>query len=482
MRSVAERVIEYPISWRFAQRSGYRKADPCFISVNPWIECASMSSAVRVRFAPSPTGYLHIGGARTALFNWLYAKHTGGTLVLRVEDTDRARNTEEAARALYVGLRWLGLDWDEGPEAGGNFGPYFQSEREAVYQNYLDKLRATDRVYDDAGSIRFRFAREKVVVDDVICGRIEFDMTSPETNPDMTIRRPDGSWIFHFVNVVDDIEMKISHVIRGEDHLSNTPKHVQLYRAFEAAPPRFAHIPLILNKDGSKMSKRDQGASINTYIDGGYLPEAVRNYLCLLGWSPKDNREKIEIEEVVRLFDLEKVHRKNASFDLDKCTWLNGEYVRELSDDRFQKLARQALERTGVDLSFFPPEYVRAALETCKGKFKIFSELPAYCGFYFNDEFEFNPEGLAKHFVPENKGRLVAVREAFAALAHFDAATLEAALKATAAQLDVKVGALVHPTRLAVTGSNAGPSLYHLLEILGKEKVLARIDGALRRF
>jgi glutamyl-tRNA synthetase len=441
-----------------------------------------MSSAVRVRFAPSPTGYLHIGGARTALFNWLYAKNTGGTLVLRVEDTDRARNTEEAARALYDGLRWLGLDWDEGPEAGGNFGPYFQSEREAVYQNYLDKLRAVDRVYDDAGSIRFRFAREKVVVDDVICGRIEFEMTSPETNPDMTIRRPDGSWIFHFVNVVDDIEMKISHVIRGEDHLSNTPKHVQLYRAFEAAPPRFAHIPLILNKDGSKMSKRDQGASINTYIDGGYLPEAVRNYLCLLGWSPKDNREKIEIEEVVRLFDLEKVHRKNASFDLDKCTWLNGEYVRELSDDRFQKLARQALERTGVDLSFFPPEYVRAALETCKGKFKIFSELPAYCGFYFNDEFEFNPEGLAKHFVPENKGRLVAVREAFAALAHFDAATLEAALKATAAQLDVKVGALVHPTRLAVTGSNAGPSLYHLLEILGKEKVLARIDGALRRF
>jgi glutamyl-tRNA synthetase len=482
MRSVAERVIEYPISWHFAQRSGYRKADPCFIYVNPWIECASMSSAVRVRFAPSPTGYLHIGGARTALFNWLYAKHTGGTLVLRVEDTDRARNTEEAARALYDGLRWLGLDWDEGPEAGGNFGPYFQSEREAVYQNYLDKLRAADRVYDDAGSIRFRFVREKVVVDDVICGRIEFDMTSPETNPDMTIRRPDGSWIFHFVNVVDDIEMKISHVIRGEDHLSNTPKHMQLYRAFEAAPPRFAHIPLILNKDGSKMSKRDQGASINTYIDGGYLPQAVRNYLCLLGWSPKDNREKIEIEEVVRLFDLEKVHRKNASFDLDKCTWLNGEYVRELSDDRFQKLARQALERTGVDLSRFPPEYVGAALETCKGKFKIFSELPAYCGFYFNDEFEFNPEGLAKHFVPENKGRLVAVREAFAALAHFDAANLEAALKATAAQLDVKAGALVHPTRLAVTGSNAGPSLYHLLEILGKEKVLARFDGALRRF
>jgi glutamyl-tRNA synthetase len=441
-----------------------------------------MSSAVRVRFAPSPTGFLHIGGARTALFNWLYAKHTGGTLILRIEDTDRARNTEEAARAIYDGLHWLGLDWDEGPDAGGNFGPYFQSEREAIYQNHLEKLRAADRVYEDAGAVRFRFAREKVVVDDVICGQIEFDMTSAETNPDMTIRRPDGSWIFHFVNVVDDIEMKISHVIRGEDHLSNTPKHVQLYRALGASPPRFAHIPLILNKDGSKMSKRDQGASLNTYLDSGYLPEAVRNYLCLLGWSSKDNREKIEIEEVVRLFELEKVHRKNASFDLDKCTWLNGEYVRELIDDRFHELARQALRKAGVDLSKFAADYVRAALETCKGKFKIFSELPGYGGFYFTDELSYNPESVAKHFIPENKPRLLAVRDAFGALENFDAANLETTLKSTAAQLGLKVGVLVHPTRLAVTGSNAGPSLYHLLEILGKEKVLARIERALALF
>ncbi|HYJ04635.1 MAG TPA: glutamate--tRNA ligase family protein, partial [Chthoniobacterales bacterium] len=375
-----------------------------------------MSSDVRVRFAPSPTGYLHIGGARTALFNWLYAKHTGGTFVLRVEDTDRARNTAEAAQAIYDGLRWLRLDWDEGPQAGGDFGPYFQSEREAIYQSYLDRLRAADRVYDDQGSVRFRFAREKVTVDDVICGHIEFDMASAETNPDMTIRRPDGSWIFHFVNVVDDIEMKISHVIRGEDHLSNTPKHVQLYRALGAATPRFAHIPLILNLDGSKMSKRDQGASLNTYIEGGYLPEAVRNYLCLLGWSPKDNREKLELAEVVRLFELEKIHRKNAAFDLDKCIWLNGEYVRELADDRFQELGINALEKAGIDLSKFPADYVRAALETCKGKFKLFSELPAYCGFYFIDDFAFNPEGVAKHFVPENKPNLLAVREAFAGL------------------------------------------------------------------
>lgn len=438
-----------------------------------------MSSPVRVRFAPSPTGYLHIGGARTALFNWLYAKHTGGKLVLRIEDTDRSRNTEEAARAIYDGLHWLGLKWDEGPHVGGEFGPYFQSERNELYERYLNRLQDGGHVFEDGGALRFRSPREHVIVDDLVCGSIDFDLTNPSTHPDMTIRRPDGSWIFHFVNVVDDIEMRISHVIRGEDHLSNTPKHIELYRALGAELPCFAHIPLILNRDGSKMSKRDQGASLNTYIEGGYLPEAVCNYLCLLGWSPKDNREKIALEEVVRLFELGKIHRKNASFDLEKCNWLNGEYVRELGDERFQEFARQALERAGIDLSKFSPDYVRAALGTCKGKVRIFSELPAYCGFYFRDDFEYDPAGVAKHFIPENKGMLRSVREAFSSVENFDAANLETTLKATSTQLGVKVGVLVHPTRLAVTGSNAGPSLYHLLEVLGKEKVLSRLDRGL---
>ncbi len=438
-----------------------------------------MSSAVRVRFAPSPTGYLHIGGARTALFNWLFARHTGGTFVLRVEDTDQARNTAEAAQAIYDGLRWLGLDWDEGPQAGGEFGPYFQSERNEIYERHLAKLETAGHLFEENGAIRFRSPREHVVVDDLVCGKIDFDLTNPETHPDMTIRRPDGSWIFHFVNVVDDLEMKISHVIRGEDHLSNTPKHIELYRALGAEPPRFAHIPLILNQDGSKMSKRDAGASLNTYIEEGFLPEALRNYLCLLGWSPKDNREKIAIDEVVRLFELEKINRKNASFDLDKCTWLSGEYARELPDDRFQALALIALAKAGVDTAQFAPDYVRAALDTCKGKFKLFGELPAYCGFYFSDEVSYQPEGVAKHFILENKPRVAALRAAFEALENFDAASVEAALKATAAELGVKVGALVHPARLAVTGSNAGPSLYHLLEILGKGRVLERLDRAL---
>ena len=243
-----------------------------------------MASQVRVRFAPSPTGYLHIGGARTALFNWLYVRHHGGKLVLRIEDTDIKRNTEEAAAAIYQGLEWLGINWDEGPHIGGDFGPYFQSQRTEIYERYLKKLQDGGHIFEDQGALRFRSPREHVVVNDLVCGKIDFDLTNPGTHPDMTIRRPDGSWIFHFVNVIDDIEMKISHVIRGEDHLSNTPKHIELYKALGAAPPNFAHIPLILNRDGSKMSKRDEGAAVANYFEQGYAPEAVRNYLCLLGW------------------------------------------------------------------------------------------------------------------------------------------------------------------------------------------------------
>jgi glutamyl-tRNA synthetase len=441
-----------------------------------------MNPDIRVRFAPSPTGYLHIGGARTALFNWLFARHHGGKLVLRVEDTDKARNTEEAAAAIYDGLRWLELDWDEGPHVGGDFGPYFQSERTDIYERYLKKLQDAGHIFEDQGALRFRSPREHVIVEDLVAGNIDFDLTNPGTHPDMTVRRPDGSWIFHFVNVIDDIEMKISHVIRGEDHLSNTPKHIELYRALGAIPPQFAHIPLIHNKDGSKMSKRDQGASLDYYVKRGYLPEAVRNYLYLLGWSPKDNREKIPIGEVIRIFHLNNIVRGHATFDPDKLHWLNGEYARELTDPAFYDLAVATLESAGVKVNNFPEEYVHGAIQTCKGKINTFDELPAYCGFYFTDDIIYNPDGVAKHFTAENLSRLKSVREAFAALDKFNATELEATLKATAANLGIKLGALVHPTRLAVTGSNVGPSLYHLLEILGKEKVLTRIDQALAMF
>jgi glutamyl-tRNA synthetase len=434
-----------------------------------------MSADIRVRFAPSPTGYLHIGGARTALFNWLFARHHGGQLILRIEDTDIKRNTEEAAAAIYEGLEWLGLNWDEGPHVSGDYGPYFQSQRTEIYDRYLKKLQDGGQIFEDQGALRFRSPREHVLVNDLVCGKIDFDLTNPGTHPDMTIRRPDGSWIFHFVNVIDDIEMKISHVIRGEDHLSNTPKHVEIFRALGATPPAYAHIPLILNRDGSKMSKRDEGARVVTYIEQGYAPEAVRNYLCLLGWSPKDNREKIDIEEVVRLFELEKINRRNAAFDLDKCFWLNGQYVAQMSLDRFIELARPFMEGANIDIS--DEKYLREVLAIVKEKIKLFKDVPEWTAYFFTETYEFDPAAVEKVFgQPEGATRLSALRDEFGEIDNWNAPEIETRLKALAQRLGCNTGDLVHPARVAVSGRSVGPSLYHMLEVMGKERVLARFD------
>jgi glutamyl-tRNA synthetase len=444
----------------------------------------------RVRFAPSPTGYLHIGGARTALFNWLYARHTGGTFVLRIEDTDAARNSQEAVDVIINGLRWLGLDWDEGPLTGdatgpckGDCGPYFQSQRKENYQRRVEALLSHGLAYEHEGAIKFKMQREPVTIHDLVIGDVVRPLTDrEELDPDFVIQRSDGQPVFHLVNVIDDIEMNITHVIRGEDHVSNTAKHIALFNAFGVKPPHFAHIPLILNGDGSKMSKRDTGASLTSYLDEGFLPEAVINYLCLLGWSPKDNREKISLAETIERFDLPQILRHNARFDSEKLLWLQGEYARELADDRFYELAVHAFAKAGEDTNKFPLPYVKAALDTCKGKFKLFNELPGYAGFYFRDEIVYDAEAAKKSFTPESKLLLEKLRDAFAALNTFDAATLETALKETAKQLGVKAGVLIHPTRLAVTGNPHGPSLYHLLEVLGKEKSLARIEKAFEKF
>jgi glutamyl-tRNA synthetase len=322
--------------------------------------------------------------------------------------------------------------------------------------------------------------RDPIKIQDLVVGDVERKLTDrEEQDPDFVIVRSDGSPVFHLVNVVDDLEMNITHVIRGEDHLSNTARHIALFRAFGVQPPKYAHIPLILNADGTKMSKRDQGALMTAYLDGGYLPEAVLNYLCLLGWSPKGNREKMPLQEIIELFDLPQVLRHNSRFDATKLLWLNGEYVRELSDDRFYELSVHALAKAGLDTNKFPVDYVKAALDTCKGKFKLFVDLPAYAGFYFTDDIQYDGEAQKKDFVAENKPRLQKLRDAFAAAPGFDPSILETTLKSTAAELGVKAGALVHPARLACTGNPAGPSLYHLLAILGKERVLQRLDRAL---
>lgn len=441
----------------------------------------------RVRFAPSPTGFLHIGGARTALFNWLYARHTGGTFVLRVEDTDAARNSQEAVDVILNGLRWLGLDWDEGPITSdatalgkGDYGPYYQSQRKENYQRRVEALLSHGLAYEHEGAIKFKMTREPVLIHDLVVGTVRRELTDREQlDPDFVIVRSDGQPVFHLVNVIDDLEMNITHVIRGEDHLSNTAKHIALFKAFGVEPPKYAHIPLILNLDGTKMSKRDKGASLSSYMEEGYAPEAVVNYLCLLGWSPKNNREKMDVREVVETFDLPQILRHNARFDLTKLTWLNGEYLREMDDERFLELSVHALRRGGLDTDRYPLEYVKAALETCKGKVKLFSDLPAYAGFYFKEQVDYDPEAVQRDFTPENKLRVQKLRESLSKLQPFEPDPIGATLKAVAQECGVKTGVLVHPTRLACCGNTAGPSLYHLLAILGKEKVLQRLDTAI---
>jgi glutamyl-tRNA synthetase len=427
----------------------------------------------------------HIGSARTALFNWLYARHTGGTFILRVEDTDAARNKPEYVAVIFHALRWLGLDWDEGPQPDGavkgDKGPYFQSQRGAIYKRYVDRLLSEGKAYESDGAIKFRTPKTPIIVPDLICGNIQFDRTN---EPDLVIQRKDGSPVFHLVNVVDDIEMEVTHVIRGEDHLSNTQKHLALIEAIGAKPPHYAHIPLILNPNGSKMSKRDAGASIAEYEEQGYLPEAVRNYLCLLGWSPKDNREVISIEDVIAKFALPDVGRANARFDIDKLFWINGEYMRAATVEAIEPLALAILRRHGVLTGEYDPAYFRAALAIVKEKIKLGRELPEWMAYFFTEDFPYDEQAAKKVFTPEGMANIGKLRERLGHLdaAHFTAAGLETEFKTLAAATGQKVGALIHPARLAVSGRPVGPSLYHLLEVLGKDRVLSRLDRVEKQF
>jgi glutamyl-tRNA synthetase len=439
--------------------------------------------SVRVRFAPSPTGYLHIGGARTALFNWLYARHTGGKFVLRVEDTDEERNTPEAINVILEGLRWLGLDWDEGPASNdpagdsvGDRGPYYQSQRAEIYARRVGELKTKGLAYEDEGAIRFRMQREAVTIPDVICGDVVRELTDREQEqPDFVIVRSDGKPVFHLVNVVDDIEMGITHVIRGEDHLSNTAKHIALFRAFDVEPPQFAHIPLILNANGSKMSKRDGGASLEGWQQVGYVPSAVANYLSLLGWSPKDDSQVMPLSEIIERFDLPQINRANARFDLEKLQWMNYEHLRGLPMADYRERAVVA----GVDFGGASEGYIAAALSTCRDKVKQVEDLPTFCSFYFTDEFDYDETMAAKAFAPDNKEPFARLRGVFAGIEDFTPEPLEAALKALAEELEVKVRVLVMPARCACTGVKVGPSLYDLMAVLGRDKVLARFDKAL---
>jgi nondiscriminating glutamyl-tRNA synthetase len=488
-------------------------------------------SQVRVRFAPSPTGFFHIGSARTALFNWLYARHTGGTFILRIEDTDKERNSEEFLNLIYQSLAWLGLNWDEGPKVGANgggeYGPYRQSERGPVYKEYVQRLLDGGRAYEKDGAIWFKLLGERhevydehrkktvtkvkvppVVIEDQIRGRVE-----RIEDEDFVIVRSDGNPVFHLVNVVDDIAMNVTHIIRGEDHLSNTSKHVHLYEGFGVKPPAFAHIPLILKQNGpGKMSKRDQGALIEEYQRRGYRPEALVNFLCLLGWNPGDDREKMPIADIIRLFDLPAVNQSNARFDDKKLAHMNMAYLLEMPGERFvaagreffaqrEKVIAAELARTepaldaptqearrreaaqcaaALQAADAAPRYFCEVLRLSQPKIKGMEELPAYTAYFFSDEFPVDAK--VKDKVMSKGDPRARVRELLAALPTMDFGSdtaIEESIKALAAQGGLGFGDYQAVARLALSGTNVGPSITGMFRVLGRERVSARLERLL---
>ena len=428
--------------------------------------------SIRTRFAPSPTGYLHVGGARTALFNWLFARQQGGSFVLRIEDTDKERNTEEARLAIFEGMSWLGMDWDEGPDKGGDFGPYYQSERNEIYNRYFEQLVRADRVYEEDGAWRFRFERKTVTMHDLVCGEVTIDYRDESNTPDMVVKRSDGSYVFHFVNVVDDLEMKISHVIRGEDHLMNTPKHLQLIEAFGCSAPAYAHIPLILNADGSKMSKRDEGAAVGDYQKQGYLPAAVTNFLALLGWNPKTEDEVFSVSELIERFSLEQVNRAPARFDIEKCQWMNQQHLAKLGDEEFAAAARPLVEAAGLALG---DQFERIAAAV-KAKVRLLSEVPAAIDFILTDTFDLDEEALEK---VNNNADIAPILDGLAdqldAITDWSADAAKQALNEFAEAKQTKPGKLMFPLRVALSGRGHGPDLGDILTLLGKQRCLKRL-------
>ncbi len=446
-----------------------------------------MSSSVRTRFAPSPTGYLHIGGARTALFNYLFARKMGGTFVLRIEDTDQERHVEDAMKAIFTGMKWLGLDWDEGEGKGGPCGPYFQSQRKDIYDRYFAKLVEAGRVYEcpapnkrdkngdeipgtSEGTVwRFRFKRDGVMtLHDLVCGDISVDYANAENTPDMIVKRTDGSYIFHLVNVVDDIEMRITHVIRGEDHIMNTFKHLQLFEAFGAQPPVYAHIPLIQNPDGSKMSKRDIGAQLGNYPEEGFLPDAVVNFIALLGWNPKSEEEIFTKEQLIEQFSMENVNRHAAKFDITKCKWMNQQHIMRLAPDRFVELAMPFCVQAGLE----DTPRLRSVIPSVQTKVQLLSEVPGWVRWLQRLEYEEEAMGKLQDNAREMLDLFAAAARELPEWTGLGAMQL---VKPMTKERGLKVGAMMFPLRLALTGSHAGPGIDVVLESLGREEVLRRI-------
>jgi len=427
-------------------------------------------SPVRVRFAPSPTGYLHVGGARTALLNWLYARHTGGQFLLRIEDTDKARSTEEHTKVILDGLTWLGLDWDE--------EPVFQGARVKRHQEIADRLLAEGKAYMEEGAIRFRLPPGEIAWDDAVHGRISFQA---EDIKDFVILRSDRTPIYNFAVVVDDVDMRITHVLRGDDHISNTPKQIALYQALGggAALPVFGHVPMIHGPDGKKLSKRHGATAVGDYQHMGILPAAMRNFLALLGWSPGGDREIMTLDEMIALFSFEGIQKKPAIFDMTKLEWMNGQYLSAGSADELYPLVAPQLEQLGLNGN---KEGVLKAIGAVKTRSRTTLDVAKQVAVRLDPKRVVFDEKAKKEIAKDPAGYRAALEASLAVLktSEWTRAALELALRALAEERGVAAGIVFQPIRIALTGGTVSEPVNELLYVIGKEGAVKRLEAAAR--
>ena len=424
------------------------------------------SSPIRVRFAPSPTGYLHVGGARTALFNWLYARKSGGTFLLRIEDTDKARSTDEHTKVILDGLTWLGLDWDE--------EPIFQGARVKRHQEVADKLLAEKKAYIEEGAIRLTVPAGEIAWDDAVHGRISF---RGEDIKDFVILRADRSPLYNFAVVVDDIDMKITHVIRGDDHISNTPKQIAVYRALGATLPVFGHVPMIHGMDGKKLSKREGAAAVGDYQERGILPEAMRNFLALLGWSPGGDREILSMEELRTLFSLEGILKKPAVFDLTKLEWMNGQYLSAKSAEELYPLVQPQIAKLGANGN---KDAVLQAIAAVKTRSRTTLDIARQVAVRLDEKFVQLDDKAKKEIAKDPAGYTSALAASVAVLERVDwtPQAIEQALRALAQERKVAAGQIFQPIRIALTGGTVSEPVNELLHVVGKPAALRRLAAA----
>lgn len=421
----------------------------------------------RARFAPSPTGFLHIGGSRTALFNWLYAKHTAGKFILRIEDTDKARSKKEYLDEILDSIKWLGMNWDE---------LYFQSERFAIYKEYAEKLLAEGKAYNEGPAIILKVIPKELKINDLIHGEIKFDSSLIK---DQVLMKSDGSPTYNFACVIDDALMEMSHIIRGDDHISNTPKQILIYEALSFKIPQFAHVPLILNMGGGRMSKRTGATAISDYRKLGYLPEALVNYLMLLGWAPGENQEIIGVDEAIKKFDVKDINKTAAVFDFDKLNWLNSQYIKTKPEQDLVSLITP-LVKEKYNLDNFDRNWAISLVKLLKERSTTLEDMVSSLSYFVLDKIELQDKAKEKLLAADLSKEFNLLSDKLANVNLFNHQNIEEAFRSLTVELNIAAKVLIHPVRAALTGTTFGPGLFELMEALGKDKVIHRLKEAIK--